>query len=53
MRYRLSGLGGPKRVAIRISVVVAFAFALLLPPRGHGESATRVHAARRFSRGAT
>ena len=30
MRYRLSGLGGPKRVAIRISVVVAFAFALLL-----------------------
>ena len=32
MRYRLSGLGDPKRVAIRISVVVAFAFALLLPP---------------------
>ncbi len=30
MRYRLSGLGDPKRVAIRISVVVAFAFALLL-----------------------
>ena len=31
MRYRLNGLGDPKRVAIRISVVVAFAFALLLP----------------------
>ena len=30
MRYRLNGLGDPKRVAIRISVVVAFAFALLL-----------------------
>ncbi len=29
MRYRLNGLGDPKRVAIRISVV-AFAFALLL-----------------------
>ncbi len=30
MRYRLNGLGDPKRVAVRISVVVAFAFALLL-----------------------
>ncbi len=30
MRYRLNGLGDPKRIAIRISVVVAFAFALLL-----------------------
>ncbi len=31
MRYRQNGLADPKRVAIRISVVVAFAFALLLP----------------------
>ncbi len=30
MRYRLNGLGNLKRVAVRISVVVAFAFALSL-----------------------
>ncbi len=30
MRYRLNGLGDPKRVAIRIFAVVTFAFALLL-----------------------
>ena len=29
MRYRLNGLGDPMGVAIRISIVVAFAFALL------------------------
>lgn len=30
MRYRLNGLGDPKRVVSRISVTVAFAFTLLL-----------------------
>ncbi len=30
MRYRLSGLGDPKQIAIRVFAVVAFAFALLL-----------------------
>ncbi len=30
MRYRLNGLGDPRRVAIRVFAVVAFAFALLL-----------------------